>query len=569
MKRWIVVVGLCLALMAASAQEITLTVDLDSTGTGSGSTARGSGYLLLSSDRMSVRYHFVVNNLSGPITAAHFHLLPTGAPVQAITFTGNEASGTWTMPDSVFNYMFNEQLYVNVHTAAASGGEIRGFPQPQQYGFRVDLDGAQAGTTSAGIGAGYVRIEDSLGIAKRLKYRFTYSGLGGTITAAHFHSLPGGAVVKAVTFTDSTAEGVWTSPPDSVWWKLVRGQIYLNVHSSIASAGEIRGALRAVGEATFVGSLDGTQAGTASPGRGTVWTVLRPDLSLRYDATYNRLQGSISGSHFHESRTSGVIHGVTFTANHSSGTWSPLGDQNLADLFQGRVYLNVHSSTSASGEIRANLGFADGVVTGELTGAAAGTPSSARGTIWGSFQEDSLQYSVTVAGLSSAYLSSHFHLSPGAGVLSAAPLVDSTAIGLWGYGDNFVELLRGNVYFNVHTANYTNGEIRAALTIGTGVATSVEGQENTSPLSFVLGQNYPNPFNPSTTIDYAVARTGHVTLEVFNILGQQVATLVDRISEPGVFQAAFDASRLPSGIYIYRLSGEQTAPLARRMVLLK
>jgi hypothetical protein len=562
-------IGFFAALVSASAQEVVLTVKLDSTGTGSGSAATGSGYMILSSDRMSVRYHFVVNKLSGPVTAAHFHLLPSGLPVQAITFTGNEANGTWSLPDSVFANMFSEKLYVNVHTAAASGGEIRGTPQPHQLAFRVDLDGAQAGTSSNGKGAGTVHLGENMGNLDGLRYRFTYSGLNGPITAAHFHALPTGGVVHTVTFTDSTADGSWTSVPDSIWWKLYRGQIYLNIHTSFATGGEIRGTLRAVGEAPFVGMLNGAQAGTASPGRGTVWAVLRPDASVRYAATYNRLTGTISGSHFHESRTSSVIYGVTFNGNHTSGTWPTLTDQNIADLFQGRVYLNVHSSTSSGGEIRGNLESRDGAVTGELTGAAASTPSTAKGTIWGGFMEDSLQYSVTVAGLSSAYTGSHFHLAPGGSVLQGVPLVDSTVSGMWGYGNYLLDLLRGDIYFNVHTANYTGGEIRANLTIGTGIATSVEPTSDVLPESFSLGQNYPNPFNPSTTIDYTVAASGRVSLTVFNILGQQVATIFDHISEPGSFRTTFDASRLPSGVYIYRLKGERSAPIARRMVLLK
>ncbi len=569
MRRWIVVVVFFLAVLPATAQEVMLSVRLDSTDTGSGSPGQGTGYIILSSDRTTLRYHFVVNKLVGSITAAHFHLLPSGLPVQAITFTGNEATGTWNMPDSIFEYMFSEQLYVNVHTTAAAGGEIRGRTQPQQFGFRIDLNGAQAGTASNGRGTGYIRFGETNNVLDRLRYRFTYSGLNASITAAHFHALPGGGVVHAVTFVDSTADGEWTSVPDSVWWKLLRGQIYLNIHTSFATGGEIRGTAKIVGEAPFVGSFDGAQAGTASPGRGSVWAVLRPDLSVQYNATYNRLLGSITGSHFHESRTGGVIHGVTFSGNHTSGSWSSLTDQNIADLFQGRVYLNVHSSTAAGGEIRANLRQQDGVVTGELTGSAAGTPSTAKGTIWGAFQEDSLLYSVTVAGLSSAFQGSHFHLAPGGGVLQGAPLLDSTASGLWGFGPNFLSLLRGNIYFNVHTANYTGGEIRGNMTIGTGVATSVEPTSDVLPESFTLSQNYPNPFNPSTAIDYTVAFSGRVSLTVFNILGQQVATIVDRISEPGSFRTTFDASHLPSGVYIYRLNGEGSAPIARRMVLLK
>ena len=91
------------------------------------------------------------------------------------------------------------------------------------------------------------------------------------------------------------------------------------------------------------------------------------------------------------------------------------------------------------------------------------------------------------------------------------------------------------------------------------------------PTDFALGQNYPNPFNPSTVIPYQLLASGHVRLEVFNLLGQRLATLVDGVRSAGVHMAHWDATdaagrAVGAGVYIYRLSsGEQTA--TRRMVL--
>jgi hypothetical protein len=88
------------------------------------------------------------------------------------------------------------------------------------------------------------------------------------------------------------------------------------------------------------------------------------------------------------------------------------------------------------------------------------------------------------------------------------------------------------------------------------------------PATFAISQNHPNPFNPVTTIAYALPEASLVRLSVFNMLGQEVARLVDDVREAGMHEARFDASGLPSGMYVYSISagGFQAA---RTMVLLK
>ena len=85
------------------------------------------------------------------------------------------------------------------------------------------------------------------------------------------------------------------------------------------------------------------------------------------------------------------------------------------------------------------------------------------------------------------------------------------------------------------------------------------------PTEFTISQNYPNPFNPSTTIDYAVPATEHVSLKVYDMQGREVATLVDEQQIAGWYSVTLDASRLASGVYIYRI---QTETFAKTMKLL-
>lgn len=97
---------------------------------------------------------------------------------------------------------------------------------------------------------------------------------------------------------------------------------------------------------------------------------------------------------------------------------------------------------------------------------------------------------------------------------------------------------------------------------------SVPGYGSELPLATELSQNYPNPFNPTTTIGYALPESSTVRLEVFNIQGQRVATLVNGTQTAGHHTVSFDASRLASGTYIYRLQTGSTS-ITKMMMLVK
>ena len=88
------------------------------------------------------------------------------------------------------------------------------------------------------------------------------------------------------------------------------------------------------------------------------------------------------------------------------------------------------------------------------------------------------------------------------------------------------------------------------------------------PHTFELSQNYPNPFNPTTQIDYSIATKSYVTLTVYNLLGQKVATLFDGIQNAGRYSAMFDGLELTSGMYFYRLQSDGHSQV-RKMVLEK
>jgi len=101
------------------------------------------------------------------------------------------------------------------------------------------------------------------------------------------------------------------------------------------------------------------------------------------------------------------------------------------------------------------------------------------------------------------------------------------------------------------------------------IATDINDEfDNILPTAYELAQNYPNPFNPSTSIDYSLPRTGYISLKVFNVIGQEVATLYEGFQAAGNHRVEFQASDKPSGIYFYRLT-HQDGSETKKMLLVK
>lgn len=92
---------------------------------------------------------------------------------------------------------------------------------------------------------------------------------------------------------------------------------------------------------------------------------------------------------------------------------------------------------------------------------------------------------------------------------------------------------------------------------------------NEVPRSYELKQNYPNPFNPVTNIEFSVAKSNHVTLVIYNSMGQEVAKLVNQQLAPGTYKYDFNASNLPSGSYYYRLTAGDDYVKTNKMILVK
>jgi hypothetical protein len=118
-----------------------------------------------------------------------------------------------------------------------------------------------------------------------------------------------------------------------------------------------------------------------------------------------------------------------------------------------------------------------------------------------------------------------------------------------------------------------NGEMFAAV-LGDGVykstalPTSVHESEGDRVQEFALEKNFPNPFNPTTTIRFSIQTAGEASLKIFNLLGEEVATLASGEMGTGSHTVHWDATGQPSGVYFYRLSTEDHVQ-TRKLILLR
>ncbi len=133
------------------------------------------------------------------------------------------------------------------------------------------------------------------------------------------------------------------------------------------------------------------------------------------------------------------------------------------------------------------------------------------------------------------------------------------------YTDRSVEV-GSQYYYRIEAVDFSGNQSPASASAGL-VVTSVKGG-NSLPTVFSLAQNYPNPFNPTTNIEYQVSNFGLVSLKVYDVLGREVATLVNGVRSPGTYEVRFNGSTFASGVYFYRLFAPGVN-IVRKMLLEK
>jgi hypothetical protein len=134
-----------------------------------------------------------------------------------------------------------------------------------------------------------------------------------------------------------------------------------------------------------------------------------------------------------------------------------------------------------------------------------------------------------------------------------------------------------NLSYQANTGNYRVGTILVSADGAIGDPQTVEIRQSTStkiedvniiPTRFILNQNYPNPFNPSTRIQFGIPKESFIILKVYDLLGNEIETLIKQTLSPGTYFANFDAGKLNNGIYFYRLQAGEYSQ-TKKMILLK
>ncbi len=127
----------------------------------------------------------------------------------------------------------------------------------------------------------------------------------------------------------------------------------------------------------------------------------------------------------------------------------------------------------------------------------------------------------------------------------------------------------GDHDITVEVDDGNGGLVTQSYTLKVDLASGLNVSGNLIPEEFMLSQNYPNPFNPTTTIEFSIQKSEFVTLKIYNVLGQEAATLVSESLQAGYYQLEWDASGFASGVYYYHINAGGEFQDVKKMILLR
>jgi hypothetical protein len=350
-----------------------------------GTTSMGVGHAAINfgmkGDTATIRV--VTTGMTGTITATHLHFGKAGAAggvalgldatVQAdgMSMVGGVSITNW--PDLLVALM-SDSVYLNLHTTAEANGEIRGQLRSTKT-LRFDswlnsaaivAGGGTLGKPSTGYDVSTMWLNNRM---DTLHYNVLYTGLTSTVAAAHFHNgeaAESGPVVKEVMPMGNMISGMWTKSDamnpltDGMISELLKGSLYLVVHTDSNPGGELRGQVYRLAREGYIAELNGAQAGTTSGGQGTaIASYDRDRTNLHTMLAFDGLEGMVTAGHIHygkKGESGGVALDLAPFTNNGSYKYSPFNNGiSLAMRRNDSSYVNIHSTSFANGEVRGQL----------------------------------------------------------------------------------------------------------------------------------------------------------------------------------------------------------------------
>lgn len=544
-------------------------------------TTNGEGLvnMIVSADRTKMLLSGAVTNLSGPVTAAHFHageFGQTGGVVVSFAsiISGNRISGELPIPAGFLEKALTFGIYANVHTALNPAGEIRGQLEPESdLNFNGTLSGLFEAppvlTTAIGVG----NLNLTAGSGKAV-YSFIVKGLSGPITAAHIHTGDfgvSGPVLVALSFSGNRLVGeldLSALPADFVE-NLLAAKYYVNVHTAANPAGEIRAQLSFSSFLNGFAALNGDQetppVTTAASGFGFFIPHTTLD-SVVYAVLVDGLSGPATAAHVHKAPagTSGaVVFGLTavpavpgfYTAT------VPMAAGTLTDFLNNDLYFNVHTAANPAGEIRGQIqtNLRKGYVF-DLCGAqeVPGNSSTAYGAGISSIDQGNLtlNYRVLADGLSGPATAAHFHTG-NAGVSGAVKFAIAVpnpfsegSIAITGNDALLIE--NEGAYMNVHTAANPAGEIRGQVRRGLLCSPNVAVFD---PAVQQL-QVFPNPVGDALFIRFESAEGFEAQLRLTDVSGRILSDQSKNVGSAGLQEWRLPVQDLNPGLYFLHVIRE-------------
>jgi Cu/Zn superoxide dismutase len=516
------------------------------------STGTGIGTVVLNTAETQITINLTFSGLSSNTNAAHIHGAAAAGSNAGVLFDFSgvtPAATSGTIPQQTFaitpaqvTQLKAGQFYFNIHTINFGGGEIRGqILAAPAVKFSANLTGAQQvpPVASSGTGTGTVQLNAT---ENQITVDLTFSGLSSNANAAHIHGPAAAGANAGVLFDFSGVTPAATSGtiPTQTFaitaaqvTQLKAGQFYFNIHTGNFGGGEIRGQIALAPLQKFDAELNGAQqvpsVSTAATGDGTV-RLNAAENQITVNMTFSGLTSNVTAAHIHGPAASGANAGVMFdlsgvTPAATSGTIPEqtfaINSTQVAQLKAGQLYFNIHTVNFGDGEIRGQIGNAPirkfaATFTGAQEVPPTGSAATGSGTVTLNATQDQITANGSFASLGSNSSMAHIHGPAAAGaeagilfgldgvVAATSAIIPDQSFAIT--ATQVAQLEAGQHYFNIHSANFPDGEIRGQigaipmLTVATGGTGSSSGVATSSPAGISCGGDCSEAYSSGTMV---------------------------------------------------------------------